>query len=106
MTLMRTRALPSQLPVGLRRMTWAPRCLVISAASTYEDYDFNQVNKFLWYLWMFFDYQFDCAQRHTNHGIADVGTKVFRTASPGSPHCYYYCFIQVISVISDWANPY
>ena len=35
MTSMRTRALPSQLPVGLRRMTWAPRCLVISAASTY-----------------------------------------------------------------------
>ena len=34
-TSMRTRALPSQLPVGLRRMTWAPRCLVISAASTY-----------------------------------------------------------------------
>ena len=28
-TSMRTRALPSQLPVGLRRMTWAPRCLVI-----------------------------------------------------------------------------
>ena len=35
---------------------------------------------------MFFDYQFDCAQRHTNHGIADAGTRVFRTASPGSPH--------------------
>ena len=34
---------------------------------------------------MFFDYQFDCAQRHTDHGIADVGTRVFRTASPGSP---------------------
>ena len=34
-TSMRTRALPSQLPVGLRRTTWAPRCLVISAASTY-----------------------------------------------------------------------
>ena len=35
MTSMRARALPSQLPVGLRRMTWAPCCLVISAASTY-----------------------------------------------------------------------
>ena len=35
---------------------------------------------------MFFDHQFDCAQRHTDHGIADVGTRVFRTASPGSPH--------------------
>ena len=27
----------------------------------------------------------DCAQRQTDHGIADVGTRVFRTASPGSP---------------------
>ena len=35
MTSMRTRALSSQFPVGLRRMTWDPRCLVISAASTY-----------------------------------------------------------------------
>ena len=25
---LRTRALPSQLPVGIKRMTWAPRCLV------------------------------------------------------------------------------
>ena len=35
---------------------------------------------------MFFDYRFDCAQRHTDHGIAGVGTRVFWTASPGSPH--------------------
>ena len=35
---------------------------------------------------MFVDYQFDCAQRHTDHGIAVIGTRVFRTASPGSPH--------------------
>ena len=87
MTSMRTRALPSQLPVGLRRVTWAPRCLVIFRCKVpIEDYDFNQVSKLLRYLWMFLDYQFGCAQRHTDHGIADVGTRVFRTASPGSPH--------------------
>ena len=69
---MRTRALPSQLPVGLWQMTWAPRYLMIPLQVPVEAYDFNQVIIFIRYLWMFFWYQFDCAQRHTDHGIADM----------------------------------
>ena len=44
---MRTRALPSQLPVGLWQMTWAPRCLMIPLQVPAEAYDFNQVRIFL-----------------------------------------------------------
>ena len=46
---------------------------------------------------MFFRYKFDCAQRHTDHGIADVvGTRVFRTASSGSPQ-YLSAFLSSLS---------
>ena len=94
---MRTRALPSQLPVrlwhdlGSTLFWWFPLQVPVEA------YGFHQVSKFLRYLWMFFWYQFDCAQRHTDHGIADVvGTREFRTVSPGSP--------QLSCASSRWAS--
>ena len=41
---MRTRALPSQLPVGLWQMIWAPRYLTIQLQVFVEAYDFKQVH--------------------------------------------------------------
>ncbi len=64
---MRTRALPSQLPVGLRRMTWAPRWLVIPLQVPVEAHDFNHVS--IRYLWVFCDANSSYVQQHTDHGI-------------------------------------
>ena len=47
---MRTRALPSQLPVELWQMTWAPRCLMNPLQVPVEAYDFNHVSIFIRYL--------------------------------------------------------
>ena len=88
---MRTRTFSQSAACRVWQTTWAPRCLMIPLQLYVEVDNFTQVSGFTRYLWVFFWYQFDCAQRHTDHGIADVvGTRILRTASPGSPQMCFY----------------